>query len=72
MSDLFADAAQERMSELAPLASRLRPRTLDDLPEAADLPDDALAVGAMDEFRGGEQQWLWMRPKSCTCGHDGN
>jgi len=30
MSDLFADAAQERMNELAPLASRLRPRTLDE------------------------------------------
>src|SRR3954453_10718827 len=30
MSDLFADAAQERISELAPLASRLRPRTLDE------------------------------------------
>jgi putative ATPase len=30
VSDLFADAAQERISELAPLASRLRPRTLDE------------------------------------------
>src|SRR5690242_10148660 len=30
MSDLFADAARERISELAPLASRLRPRTLDE------------------------------------------
>ncbi len=28
MSDLFADAARERISELAPLALRLRPRTL--------------------------------------------
>jgi putative ATPase len=30
MSDLFADAARERMQEVAPLALRLRPRTLDD------------------------------------------
>ena len=30
VSDLFADAAQERISEPAPLASRLRPRTLDE------------------------------------------
>jgi putative ATPase len=30
VSDLFADAAQERIGELAPLASRLRPRTLDE------------------------------------------
>ncbi len=30
MSDLFADAARERINELAPLASRLRPRTLDE------------------------------------------
>jgi putative ATPase len=30
VSDLFADAAQERINELAPLASRLRPRTLDE------------------------------------------
>ncbi len=31
MSDLFADAARERQAELAPLAQRLRPRTLDEL-----------------------------------------
>jgi putative ATPase len=30
MSDLFADAARERISEIAPLAMRLRPRTLDE------------------------------------------
>ncbi|HEY7017284.1 MAG TPA: replication-associated recombination protein A [Gaiellaceae bacterium] len=30
MGDLFADAAQERMQEVAPLALRLRPRTLDE------------------------------------------
>jgi len=30
MSDLFADAARERMHEVAPLALRLRPRTLDE------------------------------------------
>jgi putative ATPase len=30
MSDLFADAARERLPEVAPLALRLRPRTLDD------------------------------------------
>ncbi len=30
MSDLFSDAARERMSEVAPLATRLRPRTLDE------------------------------------------
>src|SRR5262249_62088508 len=28
MSDLFADAARERISEVAPLALKLRPRTL--------------------------------------------
>jgi putative ATPase len=30
VSDLFADAARERMSEVAPLALRLRPRSLDE------------------------------------------
>jgi putative ATPase len=30
MSDLFADAARERMPEVAPLAMRLRPRSLDE------------------------------------------
>src|SRR5437762_10998653 len=30
VSDLFADAAQQRMSQVAPLAMRLRPRTLDE------------------------------------------
>jgi putative ATPase len=30
MSDLFSDAARERMPEVAPLAMRLRPRTLDE------------------------------------------
>ena len=30
MSDLFADAARERMQEVAPLALRLRPRRLDE------------------------------------------
>jgi putative ATPase len=30
VSDLFADAARERINELAPLASRLRPRTLEE------------------------------------------
>ena len=30
MSDLFADAARERMDEVAPLALRLRPRSLDE------------------------------------------
>ena len=30
MSDLFADAAAQRASEVAPLAQRLRPRTLDE------------------------------------------
>jgi putative ATPase len=30
MSDLFADAARERLPEVAPLALRLRPRTLDE------------------------------------------
>ncbi|HET7807920.1 MAG TPA: replication-associated recombination protein A, partial [Gaiellaceae bacterium] len=30
MSDLFADAARERMQEVAPLALRLRPRSLDE------------------------------------------
>ena len=31
MSDLFSDAAAQRSSEFAPLAQRLRPRTLDEL-----------------------------------------
>jgi putative ATPase len=31
MSDLFADAARERQAETAPLAHRVRPRTLDEL-----------------------------------------
>ena len=31
MSDLFSDAADRRLEELAPLAHALRPRTLDDL-----------------------------------------
>jgi len=31
MSDLFSDAARQRADEVAPLAQRLRPRTLDDL-----------------------------------------
>jgi len=31
MSDLFSDAASQRAEEVAPLAQRLRPRTLDDL-----------------------------------------
>jgi putative ATPase len=30
MSDLFADAARDRMGEVAPLALRMRPRTLDE------------------------------------------
>ncbi|HSC51511.1 MAG TPA: AAA family ATPase, partial [Gaiellaceae bacterium] len=30
MGDLFADAARERMHEVAPLALRLRPQTLDE------------------------------------------
>src|SRR5437868_7603821 len=30
MSDLFSDAAQQRADEVAPLAQRLRPRTLDE------------------------------------------
>jgi putative ATPase len=30
MSDLFSDAARERISEIAPLAMRLRPRTLEE------------------------------------------
>src|SRR5438045_9297915 len=31
MSDLFSDAASQRAGEVAPLALRLRPRTLDEL-----------------------------------------
>jgi putative ATPase len=30
MADLFSDAARERVAEIAPLAQRMRPRTLDD------------------------------------------
>ena len=31
MGDLFADAAEKRQAETAPLAQRMRPRTLDEL-----------------------------------------
>jgi len=31
VSDLFSDAAAQRSGEFAPLAQRLRPRTLDEL-----------------------------------------
>ena len=31
MGDLFADAVEKRQAEAAPLAQRVRPRTLDEL-----------------------------------------
>jgi putative ATPase len=45
MSDLFSDAAEERVNDLAPLAARLRPERLEDFVGQADVvgPGSALA-----------------------------
>lgn len=40
-----------------------RPRTLADLPASVQLAPE-LALPVMDEFRGSEMSWLWMRRKS--------
>jgi putative ATPase len=54
MSDLFADAAKERMPGVAPLALRMRPRTLDDFVGQAHVlgPKSALRL-AIEEDRVG-------------------
>jgi putative ATPase len=44
MSDLFADAARERISEIAPLAMRLRPRTLDEFVGQQDVLGEGSAL----------------------------
>src|SRR5947208_2655921 len=51
MSDLFADAAKKRINELAPLASRLRPRTLDEFVGQEDVLGEhsALRLGIAED-----------------------
>jgi putative ATPase len=44
VSDLFSDAARERIDEVAPLASRLRPRTLEEFVGQADVLGDGTAL----------------------------
>jgi putative ATPase len=44
MSDLFSDAARERIDEVAPLASRLRPRTLDEFVGQEDVLGEGTAL----------------------------
>ena len=44
MSDLFADAARERMHEVAPLALRLRPRSLDEFVGQQQILDEGSAL----------------------------
>ncbi len=44
MSDLFSDAARERIDEVAPLASRLRPRTLDEFVGQEDVLGEGSAL----------------------------
>jgi putative ATPase len=54
MSDLFADAARERMPEVAPLALRLRPRTLDEFVGQLHILDEGSALRlAIEEDRVG-------------------
>jgi putative ATPase len=54
MSDLFADAARERMPEVAPLALRLRPRTLDEFVGQRDILGEGSALRlAIEEDRVG-------------------
>src|SRR4029453_17240408 len=54
MGDLFSDAARERLPEVAPLASRVRPRTLDEFVGQRQIIGDrsALRTG-MEQDRGG-------------------
>ena len=52
MSDLFSDAANERAAEVAPLAVRLRPETLDEFVGQEDVLGEASALRlAIDEDR---------------------
>ncbi len=44
MSDLFSDAARERIDDVAPLASRLRPRTLDEFVGQEDVLGEGSAL----------------------------
>jgi putative ATPase len=44
MSDLFSDAARERIDEVAPLASRLRPRTLEEFVGQEDVLGEGTAL----------------------------
>ncbi len=44
MSDLFSDAARERISEIAPLAMRLRPRTLEEFVGQQDVLGEGTAL----------------------------
>jgi putative ATPase len=44
VSDLFSDAARERLDEVAPLASRLRPRTLDEFVGQEDVLGESTAL----------------------------
>src|SRR5437762_12282650 len=44
VSDLFADAARERISEIAPLAMRLRPRTLEEFVGQQDVLGEGSAL----------------------------
>ena len=44
MSDLFSDAARERISEIAPLAMRLRPRTLEEFVGQQDMLGEGTAL----------------------------
>ena len=44
MSDLFSDAARERIGEIAPLAMRLRPRTLDEFVGQQDVLGEGTAL----------------------------
>ncbi len=51
MSDLFSDAARDRVAETAPLASRLRPARLDDLVGQQNVvgPGSALALAIVED-----------------------
>jgi putative ATPase len=54
MSDLFADAARERMPEVAPLALRLRPRTLEEFLGQRHVLDEGSALRlAIEQDRAG-------------------
>src|SRR3989440_10737621 len=49
MGDLFSDAAHERAAEVAPLAQRVRPRTLDDFVGQAHVLGEGSALRAAIE-----------------------